>query len=127
MPGLAERLLALVTDHPHDADENCEIALHVLRLVRQIREKREVARMFSRYACAESWSRETVLRGMARYRPMSNSFTARRARTATCGVILWAEHGFVIGSLRSAATGLASTRRRRGWPGRIRCRLVARI
>lgn len=38
MPTLAELVLTLITDQPISAEEKREVALHVLRLVRQIRE-----------------------------------------------------------------------------------------
>ncbi len=38
MPSLAELLLALVTDQPRSKDEKREVALHVLPLVRRVRE-----------------------------------------------------------------------------------------
>ena len=38
MPTLAELLLALITDQPLSAAEKREVALHVFRLVRRIRE-----------------------------------------------------------------------------------------
>lgn len=38
MPTLAELLLSLVTDQPLSATEKREVALHVLRLARYIRE-----------------------------------------------------------------------------------------
>jgi hypothetical protein len=38
MPTLAEFVLALITDQPLSAVEKREVALHILRLVRRIRE-----------------------------------------------------------------------------------------
>ena len=38
MPTLAELLLALITDHPLASDEKREVALHIMRLVRNARE-----------------------------------------------------------------------------------------
>ena len=42
MPTLAELLLALITNQPLSAEEKRTIALHVLELVRRIREFAEV-------------------------------------------------------------------------------------
>ena len=41
MPTLAELLLQLIADQPLSKDEKREVAMHVLRLVRRIREARD--------------------------------------------------------------------------------------
>lgn len=41
MPTLAELLLSLTTDQPLSADEKRELALHIMRLVRRLRELRQ--------------------------------------------------------------------------------------
>ena len=52
-PTLSELLLALVTDQPLSKAERWEIALHVLRLVRRLREAHEpVGRQRSEVRCA---------------------------------------------------------------------------
>jgi len=49
---LAELLLALITDQPISAEEKREIALHVLRLTRRVREAQELPGM-SRRQCRD--------------------------------------------------------------------------
>ena len=39
MPTLSELILALITDQPLSRDERREAALHILRLVRRLREE----------------------------------------------------------------------------------------
>jgi len=43
MPTLAELVLALITDQPLTRDEKREIALHIMRIVRRIRETHRLA------------------------------------------------------------------------------------
>lgn len=53
MPTLAELLLSLITDQPLSADEKREVALHVLQLVRWVRDSQSASGMHARNLAVE--------------------------------------------------------------------------